>query len=90
MPRTGELCEYSGTYVDNHLHETEVVEGVVFPPCADGDTWWWHEDLPIVKQMRYEAARAPRPGGLRDLVRERMEKQGRPRHEIEEELRRLT
>lgn len=90
MPRTGEICEYSGNFVDNHGHEAQVVEGTPFPPCDSGDTWWWHEDLPIAKQMRWEATRPPRPGGLKDLVRDRMEKQGFSEAEIQEELSRLA
>ncbi len=66
-----------------------VVEGQAFPPCEDGATWWWHEDLPIAKQMRWEARRPPRPGGLRELVRERLARQGKTPEEIEELLRGL-
>lgn len=89
MPATGDLVEVSGTFIDGHGHETTVSEGQTFPPCSDGDTWWWHEDLPIARQMRWEAARPPRPGGLRDLIRERLAKQGKSEGEIDELLRGL-
>lgn len=89
MPATGELVETSGTFIDGHGHETTVVEGQLFPACEDGDTWWWHEELPIAKQMRWEAQRPPRPGGLRDLIRERLTRQGRSTEEIEDRLRGL-
>ncbi len=59
------MCEVAGTFIDDHGHAAQVVEGQAFPPCPSGDTWWWHEDLPIAKQMRWEAQRPPRPGGLR-------------------------
>lgn len=90
MPSSGEMCEYSGTFVDDHGHEVGMIEGALFPPCPDGRTWWWHEDLPIARQMRWEASRPPRPGGLRDLVTERMRKQGASEDEIQDALRRIT
>lgn len=89
MPKTGDMCEQAGTFIDDHGHETMMIEGQTCPPCADGDTWWWHEDLPIARQMRHEWGRPPRPGGLRDLVRERLTHQGRSEAEIEEALRNL-
>ncbi len=63
MPRTGEICEFGGNFIDDHLHEARVAEGSVFPSCPYGDTQWWHEDLPVAKQLRHEAQRPPRPGG---------------------------
>jgi hypothetical protein len=89
MPASGEMAEVSGTFVDNHGHEVDMVEGALFPPCPEGQTWWWHEDLPIVKQLRWEAQRPPRPGGLRDLLRERFAKQGKSEQEIDDLLRGL-
>jgi hypothetical protein len=65
MPRTGDICEHPGRFIDDHGHVTEVAEGQPFPPCEHGDTWWWHEDLPVAKQMMWEAQRPPRPGGLK-------------------------
>ena len=65
MPRTGELCEYGGTFIDDHRHQAQVVEGQAFPTCPSGETWWWHEDTPVAKQMMWESQRPPRPGGLR-------------------------
>lgn len=64
MPKTSEPCERTGTYVDDHGHVAQVTEGAPFPPCSSGPTWWWHEDLPVAKQMRWEAERPPRPGGF--------------------------
>lgn len=89
MPPTGELVERSGVFIDSHGHEATLIEGELFPPCEDGDTWWWHEDLPLAKQMRWEAQRPPRPGGLRDLLTERLARQGKSPEEIEELLRDL-
>lgn len=65
MPRTNDICEMPGTFVDEHGHETAVEEGETFPECPEGQTFWWHEDLPVAKQMMWEAERPPRPGGLR-------------------------
>jgi len=89
MPRSGDMCEQSGTFIDGHGHHVTLVSGQSCPPCEDGETWWWHEDLPIAKQMRHEWDRAPRPGGRRDLIRDRMTKQGRSEAEIEAALKDL-
>jgi hypothetical protein len=64
VPKTNEPCERTGTYVDDHGHVAQVTEGAPFPACSSGPTWWWHEDLPVAKQMRWEAERPPRPGGF--------------------------
>ncbi|MBA2725620.1 MAG: hypothetical protein H0U53_06490 [Actinobacteria bacterium] len=90
MPQTGDMCEQSGTFIDDHGHEVIVAHGQPFPQCEKGYTWWWHEDLPIAKQMRHEWRRPPRPGGLRDLIRDRMTKQGCSEAEIEEALKNVT
>jgi hypothetical protein len=57
VPKTGDACERNATYVDEHGHEVLVSEGALFPPCEEGDTWWWHEELPVAVHMRWEAAR---------------------------------
>lgn len=57
MPKTGDPCEGNGTYIDEHGHEVAVSSGERFPECADGDTWWWHEQLPVAVHMRWQAAR---------------------------------
>lgn len=64
MPRTRDICEMPGRFIDDHGHEIRVEMGQSFPPCAYGETWWWHEDTPVAKQMEWEAHRPPRPGGL--------------------------
>lgn len=57
VPRTGETAQRSGTYVDEHGHTVTVREGATMPACPDGDTMWWHEDLPVAKHMVWEAQR---------------------------------
>ena len=67
MPKTGDPCDSKGTYVDEHGHEVAVKDGETFPPCPDGETWWWHADLPVAVHMKWQAARrAERRQGKRE------------------------
>lgn len=55
MPRTGDRAELAGVYVDEHGHTCIAEPSQALPGCADGDTMWWHESLPVAKHMLWEA-----------------------------------
>ncbi len=57
MPATGSRAELDGTYVDEHGCTVAMRTNDQFPPCQRGDTFWWHEDLPVAKHMIWEAER---------------------------------
>ncbi|MBW3562830.1 MAG: hypothetical protein KY437_10080 [Actinobacteria bacterium] len=57
LPGTGSRAELEGTYVDEHGCTVALTSGQEFPPCPEGETFWWHEDLPVAKHMVWEAER---------------------------------
>ena len=66
MPRSGDRCETPGNFIDEHGHNIHMARDERFPTCPSGKTWWWHEDLPVAKHLRWSlernSSRAPRPG----------------------------